>query len=308
MSDPIAHTPYDGSSTPFSIGLKPLDPARWLEIDAHYEAYLAEKHRLVTAMRDRVFVAEDGTEGAQAEVFSLVRDALVGGFPSLFPGTRQWEAALAALDAVGASGEPPLLAASLAVQEDLVLMRKGGTGWRLAAASLCFPSSWTLSEKFGLAIDDIHGPVPGFGRGNRAAMLINRIFDNLKAGHPAERLNWSLQADAALYKPLSGLQREERAVARPPRFPGDDPAGAAFIRVERQALTRLPRSGDILFTIRIFLDPMRVLAGHADRARLCRGFAAQLRALDAAQLDYKGLAADRDRLAAALERMATDGA
>lgn len=302
--NPTTHTPYDGSSAPFAIGLRPLDPAQWLEIDTHYEAYLAEKRRLVATMRERVFVAEDGTEAAQAEVHSLVRDHLVGGFPSIFPGTRQWEAALAALDAGGAGDEPPLLAASLLVQEDLVLMRKGETGWRLAAASLCFPSSWTLTEKFGLAIDDIHGPVPGFGRGNRAATLINRIFDNLKPGHPAERLNWSLQTDDALYKPLSGLQRNERATARPPRFPGDDPAASAFIRVERQTLTRLPLSDDILFTIRIFLDPMKVLAGHPDRAKLCLSFAAQLSALDAAQLDYKGLAADRDRLVATLERMA----
>src|SRR5690606_22399496 len=122
-------------------GLRPLGPARWLEIDTQYEAYLAAKRRLVATMREKVFVAEDGTREAQGEVFALVRDALVGGFPSLFPGTRQWEAALAALDAAGTGGEAPLLAASLLVQEDLVLMRKGDTGWRLAAASLCFPSS-----------------------------------------------------------------------------------------------------------------------------------------------------------------------
>jgi hypothetical protein len=43
----------------------------------------------------------------------------------------------------------PLKAAALLVQEDLILMRKGEDGWRLAAGSLCFPSSWTLTEKFG---------------------------------------------------------------------------------------------------------------------------------------------------------------
>ena len=27
------HTPYDGSVKPFTIGLRPLDPAEWIEVD-----------------------------------------------------------------------------------------------------------------------------------------------------------------------------------------------------------------------------------------------------------------------------------
>jgi hypothetical protein len=49
---------------------------------------------------------------------------------------------------------------------------------------------------------------------------------------------------------------------------------------------------------------MPVLERHAERARLAAGFAAQLAALDTAQLGYKGLAADRDRLVARLTAMA----
>lgn len=78
----------------------------------------------------------------------------------------------------------------------------------------------------------------------------------------------------------------------------------AFIRVERQTLRKLPASRDILFTIRIHLDPLAVLARHPDRATLAASFAAQLEALDVAQLDYKGLTSDRDRLIAVLNHMA----
>jgi hypothetical protein len=41
---------------------------------------------------------------------------------------------------------------------------------------------------------------------------------------------------------------------------------------------------------------LAVLARHPDKARLAASFAGQLMALDTAQLDYKGLTADRDRL------------
>ena len=183
-------------------------------------------------------------------------------------------------------------------------MRRASDGWRLAAASLCFPSSWTLAEKFGRPLHEIHAPVPGFGAGTRNADLIARIFDNLKPDQPVIRWNWSLQADMALYKPMSGHHRDERATARQPRFP--DGAAGTFIRVERQTLRRLAGSGDIVFTIRIFLDPMAVLAAQPEHRQLALSLAAQLDELDGSQLDYKGLAADRDRLVADLRGMAAD--
>ena len=280
----------------------------WLEVDDHYAAYLAEKDRLIAERPDDVFAAETGTEDAQAEVLELVVDHLILESPRIFTRRDEYDLAMRRLASFPTHGstEPRLQMAARFVQEDLVLMRRGEDGWRLAAASLCFPSSWSLAEKFGRPLQDIHEPVPQFGRATRNAELIERMFDKLQ-GQAVLRWNWSLQNNPSLYHPLSGLQRDERAVARPSRFPGDDPVAAAFIRVERQTLRKLPRSGDILFTIRIFLDPMKRLAAHPDRAALASSFAAQLAALDESQLDYKGLTADRDRLVAALRALAGAG-
>ena len=47
-----------------------------------------------------------------------------------------------------------------------------------------------------------------------------------------------------------------------------------------------------------------MLARHPDKAALAASVAEQLNALDQAQLDYKGLTADRDRLVAFLDGMA----
>jgi hypothetical protein len=295
-----AHTPYDGSSKPFTVGLKPLDLDRWLELDEHREAYLAEKRRLYAEVPQKVFVAEAGTEHAQQEVLDLIIEHLGRHAPELASDPRSAPRPTAN----GDIATPSLKTASLLVQEDLVLMRRGEEGWRLAAASLCFPSSWSLEEKFGRPLQDIHAPVPGFGRGTRTADIITRIFDKLQVEQPVERMNWSLQAGAALYMPLSNAGRIERAVGKPSRFPEADAAANAFIRVERQTLRKLPGSGDILFTIRIYLDPMRELGRHPERATLAASFATQLAALDDAQVDYKGLSADRVRLVAALNAIA----
>ncbi len=297
---PPAHTPYDGSSKPFAIGLKPIGFERWIEIDAHYPAYLQEKRRLYAQVPEKVFVAEPSTEAAQQEVSDLIAGHLHRHFPNL-PAVPLPEPAGNALR------EQPLYRASLRVQEDLILMRRGETGWRLAAGSLCFPSSWSLREKFGRPLEQIHVPVPGFGPGSRPDLLIARMFDALSPEQLMERYNWSIQAGDALYLPLSDEARDERAASRPSKFPDGDLAARAFIRVERQTLRKLPSSRDVLFTIRIHLDPLKVLARHPERARLASSFAAQLAALDEEQLDYKGMTADRDRLVEHLLSMADNG-
>ncbi|KQU64820.1 hypothetical protein ASC75_12430 [Aminobacter sp. DSM 101952] len=301
------HTPYDGSSKPFAIGLKQADPRDWIELDGHLDAYLAEKDRLYAELPDKVFVAEPDTRPAQREVLDL----LVAHLTERFPETYSLENGRCTIAGTGRTvdvenpGDNPLIAASKLVQEDLILMRQGGNGWRLAAGSLCFPSSWRLTEKFGLPMHDIHGPVPGFGPGTRMAELIARMFDKLAV--LVERFNWSIQADGSLYHPLSDRQRLARSAETATTFPGADVAAHAFIRVERQTLRKLPVSGDVLFTIRIHLDPLAVLARHEDRARLAASFAEQLMSLDRDQLDYKGLAADRDRLVGFLGDVAKAG-
>ncbi|WP_292253185.1 heme-dependent oxidative N-demethylase subunit alpha family protein, partial [Mesorhizobium sp.] len=66
------HTPYDGSSKLFSIGLKPLDFDRWIEVDEFLLPHLAEKQRLYAEIPERVFVEEDCTRDAQREVLDLL--------------------------------------------------------------------------------------------------------------------------------------------------------------------------------------------------------------------------------------------
>ena len=302
------HTPYDGSAKPFSIGLAPLDPAKWIEIDGHYAAYLREKDRLIAERPGDVLAARPDTHDAQREVLDLVVDHLVSGGSPMFPGRAEWDFLGRRLPRFAAQGsdEPPLQIAARFVQEDLVLMRRSDDGWRLVAASLCFPSSWSLAEKFGRPLQEIHTPVPAFGPGTRMATLITRIFDNLKVDQPVERTNWSLQEDEALFHPRSKSERDAKIEQAGTTLLGARPAEAAFIRVERQTLRRMPVSGDILFTIRVYLDPMNILDRHPRRAELASGLADQLGALDPAQLAYKGIAADRDALVARLRALVSD--
>jgi hypothetical protein len=288
------HTPYDGSSKLFTIGVKPLDPADWIDADDQLLAYLDEKDRLAERAFDRIFVAEPGTEAAQNEVLTLLADYLPERFPDIYQRIGPQIDIIPAFRRVRLDTPyPPLLVAGGLVQEDLVLMRRDDTGWRLVAAHLCFPSSWRLHEKFGKALQEIHTPVPDFGRDTRNATIIERMFDNLRPEQPIIRWNWSLHGDDALHHPHSTGQW---------RF-GDERIDSFFFRLERQTLRRLPDSGDILFTIRIYLDPLEAMETQPNAAELARALIGQLRAYTLPQLDYKGLTLERDRLIARLEEI-----
>jgi dimethylamine monooxygenase subunit A len=178
-------------------------------------------------------------------------------------------------------------------------MRHSPQGWRLVAASLCFPSAWNLHEKFGKPMHEIHQPVPGFGPGTRNAGLIDRMFDNLRVEQPVIRWNWSLYGDARLYHPASDNKMKNRF--------GDGPiTGKVIMRLERQTLRKLPKSGDILFTIRIHNNPLEVLETHKDGPALARSIATQVANLTDAEIDYKGLVGERARLLQRLEVLASN--
>ena len=280
----FAHTPYDGTSSPFAIGLTPLDMAEWIEADAALETYLQEKDRLRVAHPEVVFAEEPETRVAQEEVLKELVSWLLENRPEIYSANGNEISIAGAARRIRLDGSaPPLITAASLVQEDFVLMRKGDSGWRLAAASLSFPSSWSLREKFGRLMHEIHAPVPGFGAGTRNAGLIERMFDNLKPWHPVKRFNWSIYTDDALYHPASSGERDVRPET-------------AFLRVERQTLRKMPLSGDILFTIRIHLDPLLALKNLPNAQELARSLASQLMSLDAEQLSYKGLTANRDLL------------
>ena len=286
------HTPYAAGKPPFAIGLAPLDPARWIEQDAALADQLALKEAILANERAAAFGALAGSEAGQAEVLELLAAHLPTRFPKAY---RREESALRVLPGdrlVELGGKPALLAASRLVQEDLLLMQRHNEGWRLVAGSLCFPSTWVLAEKLGRDMDAIHGPVPGYA--GKMAGMIARIFDNLKVEQPVERLNWSIYSDAR----LRYAQSKQDPLERFP--PGQAVCERAHIRVERQTLLRLPRSGDILFTVRVHVDPVSAFSRDARGRELARALRDQLAALSPAQLAYKGLVEGRERLLAAL--------
>jgi hypothetical protein len=139
--------------------------------------------------------------------------------------------------------EDPLLTASRLVQEDLLLLRKEGDEHILRAGVLCFPASWTLNEKKNKSLTDIHGPVEEYNTG--LALRIEKMFSNMSSDTPIWRANFLLYDDYELFQPR--LEKDEKGNSHKKL--------RQFLRVERQALKKISRSKNILFSIHTFVVP-----------------------------------------------------
>jgi dimethylamine monooxygenase subunit A len=248
----LRHAPWEDAAE-FTIGLKPIVPEAWFEGGEADPA--ARKDALLAAVPHLVWAETEGSRPAQAEALELVSAAL--GRP------------------IDAAGRPPLLAAAREVSDDLCLMENRDGAWRLTALSLCAGSFFSAHEVIGKSLAELHTPVTGFAE--RLLARVTRIFDGFRDELVLERRNWSVVSSPQLHMPDPGPMRAA--------IPEIDPAGAAealFVRVERQTLRRLPRTGGLVFTIRVWLDPLSKVAQDPQRlagfARAWRGAAPEFRA------------------------------
>lgn len=163
------------------------------------------------------------------------------------------------------------------VQEDLCLLRRRDDGWNLRAAAVCFPSYWSLNQKMGKPLSIIHGPVPQLTP--EINDVVTAKMDDLECRVPVERFNWTLTCDSELHQPSSYRGSK-------PEFADNLSGVNIFVRVERQTLTKLSRNGDILFTIRTYLNPLRAIIQDRD---LSIGLHDSIMTTPIEVLDYRGI-------------------
>lgn len=276
------------------MGLIARPPDELIELDERYPDEMAQRRSLLAAQHRDVFAACAGSEQARQETLDRVAALLPRRYPDWFErhGTllhnrltgERWKLARPPCD--------PLELAGRLVQEDLCLIEVSDAGPSLQAAILCAPSRWRLQEKIGRPLAGIHEPVPLYA--DQLSAPVDRLMRHLKTGKLAERLNWSVTDDPALFQ-VAGKHRTDLD----PSITADNAAERLFLRVERQTLSRLPASGFVLFTIRVHSYPLSrvVQAGAADR------LAAAIRSLPPAMASYKSLTSFQLALLDCLTRM-----
>ncbi|WP_089278775.1 heme-dependent oxidative N-demethylase family protein [Antarctobacter heliothermus] len=237
--------PYDIHEVPKLPGIKPLNPADWLQVDEAYAAQMAERRQRLDAQRAAVLALDPQAVPAARELSEVVLAALPEGFTVTKTSVRCPDGAVIARDVTD-----PMGTLGRIVQEDLCLMEKRGPEHVLTGAVLCFPASWRLDEKFMRPMTAIHDPVDIYD--DALARRVQRLFDGVREGHPLWRFNAFPYAEADLHQP--------RSVTAPRA--GVDPGSAPFWRSERQCLIRLPETQAVVFSIHTYVvRGMGVMAG-----------------------------------------------
>jgi hypothetical protein len=276
------------------MSLTATPDSAWFELDARYPDEMRQRRELLAERYDEVFAALPGSEAARAETLELVVANLTRTHPAWFGRdvTRLHNRLTGETWTLTPPGCDPLELAGRLVQEDLCIVQHAEDGPRFTAAVLCFPSRWRLHDKLGRPLAAVHGPVPLYAE--RLARPVDRFMRHVKPGHIAQRLNWSLLDDPALFQ-TGGHGRE----GINPAVTADNAGETLNLRVERQTLRRLPRSDAVLFAIRVHVYRLaRVISTPALAARL----ADSVRGLPAEITRYKSLGTFRDAVLGWLDR------
>lgn len=285
MDGQSEQTPWQRLGHRFTLGLRSRAEAEWLPFEDAFgdpdrrSRQLAEKASLFDARHSEVFAATPEGLVASHEVLAMVV-AHLAAHHGVEPGETD-------------HARHPLEAAARRVPEDLLLLapraRDGDPDtldWCLVAAALAFPAHWVLADKMERPLAGIHEPVPHYGEQLETPM--DRFFTRMQVGPISHRWNWSVVTTDQLFTP----HRTRRTPLKPGAGIND-----IFLRMESQTLRKLPDSGQILFTIRTYIEP---LGRWAEMPGALESLVEMLALMTPQMRDYKGVELFEDALRAHL--------
>jgi hypothetical protein len=255
----------------FRLGLRRGDGAAYFGRKAETHI-LAERHHWLTQDPARYLAVEPRAEALVDELMALFAEwqLLASPIPADTPRERLREL-------------------SDRFDPDLVLLAPSAyTGeMEVVGGALCFPTAWRLTDKLGHPMFAVHAPVPGLNQS--LGQQIATTLAKLRPGAGLLRANWSLTATPELN------QHPDRLL---PRLDEASTLANTWLRAERQALFALPKSGGVLFAIRIESETLAAIKQRSPpEAKL---LAQALQSMPAEVAAYKGLAPARPSMIAQL--------
>ncbi len=292
-----------------SMGTAPMKTGDLIvETDEHYIAEINLKRSLLTEDHAYYFNALPGSGPAEWDAVEAVINDLIKGESANFQADKssspQWLFRNKLLDenfnfTFGDDSTlpcAPLDWIGRQVQEDLILLNAAG---EVIAGQLCFPSGWALHEKLGRQFMDVHAPLPEVM--SPMIQSANKLLERIPLNKPVARNNWGFRlGDQLDFSSKHSATYRRRLDEDLPGMSREDFGRKIFLRVEHQTLTRLPRSGCILFTIHTYNSRLQAEATDPTRAQTLLSF---LKTVPATLIEYKVMAPFYDKLIDYLETL-----
>jgi hypothetical protein len=275
--------------------------------DKHYLPEIALKRNLLETDHGYYYRSNPGTELAQWDVVEKVLTDLVRFKPehfSLSQNGNDWfwknNKTKESLNFVFGKKETlpfePLDWVGRQVQEDLVILSNDGTA-SIVAGQLCFPNGWCLDDKFNQPFLTIHAPAPKMVE--PTMQTAQKLMEKIIATRPVWRCSWNFKTSGQI--DLSSKytkQYNEELLQIFPTLTPENIGSKIFIRIERQTISRLPKSNCILFGIHMYQNTLD--DEHLDTLQT-RNMLNVLKTTPRAMLDYKAITPFIDALLGYLE-------
>ncbi|CEL55399.1 hypothetical protein RSOLAG1IB_01409 [Rhizoctonia solani AG-1 IB] len=242
---------------------QPLSPNNWIEISSSYQWYLAEKKRVIEEQGRNVIDSLPENDAACAELLELVVEFMTTRYPTLFDRLLETTQDGEELDGFyshvtkeryqWAKGCPPegvegLKIISRLTENDFLMAREHDDGHIYFVGGLvAFPGFYLLSEKIGKSMYDVHLNVPQFNQ--KLLVSVERALKRMDPNAPFERSSWEIVDDNNLFlHNIAQLPEGEKCTVDP---------GDLYLRIDRQAFRKLPRSKAIIFAVHPLIKRMK---------------------------------------------------
>lgn len=250
-----------------------MDTDFWIELESTYRQRIEERKALHRKHGKTVLDYLPGSELACKELLEMVIQFLCARYPHYFScdGRVLSNRILGTTQNIAA--KHPLEILLDHVPEDFVVMlRDSQTGhYFLRAGVICYSIGWTLGDKLGRGLDEIHEPVPDYKEKMGFSMhryvpasshkayssidWINRsYFAKMPTDKPIQRGAWSLEVGKTLL-----LTKDDPEITKTPAQDPNLHIEDCVLRVDWQTLRRLPSSGAVVFNFKTFFTPIEEL-------------------------------------------------
>ncbi|KAI0890755.1 uncharacterized protein GGS22DRAFT_177432 [Annulohypoxylon maeteangense] len=238
-----------------TMALRSTTPSELIIIDQNYQSRLRDRQVVMEKHKNHTLGCMPyGVEAVQEVYTYLLGEYLPTRYPTLF--TRDEKSFRNSVTGATLPLLPPedpitaLRSLGQTVEDDMFFLRETPEGHQCIAFVCCCPSGFDPAAKIGKLLVDIHQPVPSY---EKIGPSMERYFSRLEVGKGASRVNWSVTTNSELFNISTNHVHEGDKVEENM----DIDIEKAWVRMELQTLTRMPKTRAILFSFKTYLYPVK---------------------------------------------------
>ncbi|KAH3668885.1 hypothetical protein OGAPHI_002640 [Ogataea philodendri] len=277
-TEPVPYRPFKNGTYHMTMAIQRADPNDWIVLE---ETYLKATNLKIHLMKERsnvVMGCHPSAEESLKEFYSFTFDFLMKRYPMYFYKTEDGAKVYSKIRDESYPADPtPLERTEVLkilgrnIEEDFLILMKNceeeeyKDEYVLRGFISSFPAGFNPGPKFNKPLTIVHTPVPDYK--TRLQSSMNKFFLRLRVNEFIVRRNWSIQIHPNLYAP-SGSHGTKKVHVEPPAAETVD-FNKAFLRVEKQSFTRLPKTKANVMLIRTYTTPLTTIRAEGRGEDLC---------------------------------------